>query len=196
MVSQSASSEDVTYVWKYMEPPAQLDPLIAIGTEMFLADGWIDMREVARRAGIGRATLYRRFGDRDALLGEVIWELSRQTAHYSWLRSSGEPRERILQMLTRHLGVILYAPGLRKLLARNADDAMRILTARDSVVERRLVEAVAELVTDLLDPEGELTAKQLAFAIVRIAESFCYADILAGDEPDVPAAMAVIRRLL
>jgi hypothetical protein len=37
---------------------------------------------------------------------------------------------------------------------------------------------------------------QLAFAIVRMGESFLYADVVAATEPDVETASAVIRLLL
>jgi Tetracyclin repressor-like, C-terminal domain len=36
----------------------------------------------------------------------------------------------------------------------------------------------------------------LAYAIVRIGESFLYADVIADNDPDVDQAVAVIGRLL
>lgn len=39
-------------------------------------------------------------------------------------------------------------------------------------------------------------AHSLAYSIVRISESFLYADLIAGEEPDVEKAAAIVRLLL
>ncbi len=38
----------------------------------------LDMRSLARRVGVGRATLYRRAGDREQLLDQVLWLRARR----------------------------------------------------------------------------------------------------------------------
>jgi AcrR family transcriptional regulator len=183
------------WVWEAVLP-TRPEPVIEAATAMYLRNGWIDMRALAESAGIGRSTLYRKVGDRDALLGEVIWGVVRTSAHRAWSTSSGEPRERILTMLETQMTDAVASEGLRKLLCRNPDYGLRILTSRHGSVERRLVTAIGELFSAQLEPHEGLTASQLAFAVVRVAESFCYSDILAGVEPDVPAAMTIIERLI
>src|SRR5262245_27507707 len=44
----------------------------------FLRGQRLDMNELARDLGIGRATLYRWVGGRDQLLGEALWSLAEQ----------------------------------------------------------------------------------------------------------------------
>ncbi|WP_280455930.1 TetR/AcrR family transcriptional regulator, partial [Nocardia brasiliensis] len=48
------------------------DPVLIAATEMFIGEGWIDVRKLATVTGVSRATLYRHYRDRDRLLGEVV----------------------------------------------------------------------------------------------------------------------------
>lgn len=51
------------------------DPIVEAAAVMFLRDGWVDVRALAHTVGLGRATLYRRYADRDCILGEAIWSI-------------------------------------------------------------------------------------------------------------------------
>src|ERR1700733_1194668 len=54
--------------------PATASPEDVLGlvTELYLEGQRVDVTVVAARLGLGRATIYRWFGSREALLGEVI----------------------------------------------------------------------------------------------------------------------------
>jgi AcrR family transcriptional regulator len=66
------------------------EAILAAAREMFSESGDVAMYEVARRAGVGQATLYRNFPDREALVAtlarESIAELERLGAEHA-----GEP---------------------------------------------------------------------------------------------------------
>jgi AcrR family transcriptional regulator len=66
------------------------EAILATAREMFAESGDVAMYEVARRAGVGQATLYRNFPDRNALIAalavEWIEELERIGAEHA-----GEP---------------------------------------------------------------------------------------------------------
>src|SRR6476661_4289898 len=51
---------------------ASRDDVLAVVTELYLDGQRVDVTVVAARLGLGRATIYRWFGSREALLGEVI----------------------------------------------------------------------------------------------------------------------------
>jgi len=51
---------------------ASRDDVLAAVTELYLEGQRVDITVVAARLGLGRATIYRWFGSREALLGEVI----------------------------------------------------------------------------------------------------------------------------
>ena len=46
--------------------------MLALVTELYLEGQRVDITVVASRLGLGRATIYRWFGSREALLGEVV----------------------------------------------------------------------------------------------------------------------------
>src|SRR5690242_21818415 len=49
------------------------DPIFAAAVDTFVAGQRLDMRSLARRVGVARATLYRRVGNRAQLLDQVLW---------------------------------------------------------------------------------------------------------------------------
>jgi hypothetical protein len=62
-----------------------------------------------------------------------------------------------------------------------------------------MIDAVERLLIAEEAVAGErmrLDRPTLAYVIVRIAESFLYADVIADNEPDVDRAVEVIARLL
>ncbi len=50
------------------------EAILEAGRELFTDTADVAMCQVARRAGVGQATLYRHFADRDALIAELIGE--------------------------------------------------------------------------------------------------------------------------
>jgi AcrR family transcriptional regulator len=63
-----------------MSQPSTVRPTPAdalrLARRTFLQQRRVDMNELALELGVGRATLYRWAGDRDRLLGEVMWSLA------------------------------------------------------------------------------------------------------------------------
>src|SRR5258708_30224849 len=53
-------------------------PIFAAAVDTFVAGQRLDMRSLARRVGVARATLYRRAGNREQLLDQVLWWRSRR----------------------------------------------------------------------------------------------------------------------
>src|ERR1700757_4050467 len=59
--------------------PAGVPPeIFAAAVETFVAGQRLDMRSLARRLGVARATLYRRAGNREQLLDQVLWWRARR----------------------------------------------------------------------------------------------------------------------
>jgi AcrR family transcriptional regulator len=172
------------------------DPVLEAARTAFLRDGWIDMRALATEAGVGRATLYRRAGSRDQVLAEVLWQLAAESLERSRRTASGRGVDRVVATLHGVMHEIVTAPALRAFLDRDPENALRVLTSRAGGVQDRIVTAVRELVTDELRPPREIDPEALAYAVVRVAESFCYADVLTGQRPDIDTAALIIRRLL
>ena len=59
--------------------PATIPAAIFAGAAGAFASGQrLDMQSLAQRAGVGRATLYRRAGNREQLLDQVLWWRARK----------------------------------------------------------------------------------------------------------------------
>jgi AcrR family transcriptional regulator len=160
----------------------------------------LDMRALAAQLGVGRATLYRWVGSRDALLGEVFWWRARRSHARAAAASTGlVGRERILRSLQAFLESAQADAALHRFLATEPEVALRVLTSRAArvqagsiaVIERLLAEETAAGRLDLV-----IDRSTLAYVIVRICESFLYADVIAGRKSDIDQPIAVVGQLL
>jgi AcrR family transcriptional regulator len=184
-----------------IEPPAEIPPdIFKAALATFLNRRRLDMRALAGELGISRATLYRRVGGRDYLLGEVIWYLARRSlarAYDGTEELRGE--ERIATVVERFMRDVHSQPALARLLEAEPEAALRILTSKHGPIQRGIIE-VMERLMEVEEARGNLRLgidhATLAYAIVRIGESFLYADVIADNDPDVDQAVAVIGRLL
>jgi AcrR family transcriptional regulator len=182
-------------------PDRRPDPLTAFGVARgwFLTGRRIEMQELAAELGVNRATLFRWVGSRDDLLGEIIWSLAEPTLTRAIDESSGQGSRRIATATGRFATLVDQAPFFREFLRREPERALRILIARASTVQARMVSAIEALVRDeiahgRLDPA--LPPPDLAYLIVRIVESFLYADIITGEQLDIAKAEQAIAALL
>lgn len=175
------------------------DPLFETAVKCFLRDGWVDMRALAVEAGVGRATLYRRLGARDEVLGEVLWTLTQRSLESARTRTrnaGATGADRVVAILRSTMTDVVAFPALRRFLERDPETALRILTSKEGVVQGRVVRTIEQLVLDEMGPPRGITSAALAYAISRVAEAFCYSDVIAGQAPDIESAAEIIRRLL
>jgi AcrR family transcriptional regulator len=175
-------------------------PIFAAALDTFLTGQRLDMRSLARRAGVARATLYRRVGDREQLLDQVLWWRARRllagqvqaSAHLT-----GTDR------LTAVIGGVLRAIGtdrpVRMFLDSDRETALRVLTGRRSTVHQGMAAALENLI-DLERDRGafdtSLDTPTLAFAIVRVSDGFLYSGVIVDHAPGIGRAVTVIEALL
>lgn len=178
-------------------PPLPPDePVLRAAVAMFLRDGWIDARALAAEAGIGRATLYRRYGDRDRLIGEAIWAIATTEFAQIYPRSRGQGADKVADLVHAMLTTSAQLPAMRRFVADHPDTALRVMTSRDGVIQGRIVETVSRLIQSEIGEPDDIDAPTLAYAVVRVAESFYYRELLTGQPTDISAATTIIRRLL
>lgn len=170
--------------------------------EIFLAEERIDMQALAAELGIGRATLYRWVGDRDTLIARTIWSISGPVLDdlaKKTRRRRGHAR--ILAVL-RRIGTDLLTWGpYTAFVHREPATALRILTTSATDLEQRLVGFIETVLVEEHDRgtisiPDDISAATLAYAIMRLAESFFFSDVIAGREADVDDALRVISLLL
>ncbi|OBF85507.1 TetR family transcriptional regulator [Mycobacterium sp. 852002-51163_SCH5372311] len=170
-----------------------------IARRWFIAGRRIEMRELAAELGVNRATLFRWVGGRDDLLAEIIWSLAEPTLARAVSDAAGSGGQRIADIMGRFVALLDEADFFRAFLQREPERALRILTTRASTVQSRLIGAVETLVGEEVTRTGmhpPLPPHDLAYLIVRIVESFLYADIITGEEHDTAKAALAITALL
>jgi AcrR family transcriptional regulator len=174
--------------------------IFAAAVDTFAAGQRLDMRSLARRIGVARATLYRRAGNREQLLDQVLWWRARRMLA-DQVRASAHVTG--ADRLTAVIGGVLHAIGndrpLRLFLESDPETALRILTGRCSTVHRGMAAALENLI-DLERSRGSFDASldtpTLALAIVRVSEGFLYSDVIADRAADIGRAVTVIETLL
>lgn len=174
------------------------DDVVRAGRGRFLAGERIDLVALAAELGVARATVYRWFGDRDRFLGHVLWSLTSDTLDLALARERPPGAEGLITAVMDMLDDIAQHQPFRAFLAADPSRAMQVLTGRGSVVAGSLRTRLTGLVVaECPESAGsDLTAAELGFALVRLAEAYLYADIITGCEVELERARPLFRRLL
>ncbi|MBO3101607.1 QsdR family transcriptional regulator [Cellulomonas fengjieae] len=168
--------------------------------ETFIEGARIDMGRLAARLGVDRTSLFRWVGNRDALLSEVLWSLAVPTLEQAEAATrDAHGAARVSAVLTHFARDLITADYFRGFLQREPARALRLLTTKESEIQRRYVAVVEALVRQELgeQPFGHpVNAHDLAYLLVRISESFTYADLISGDRPSAERARAAFELVL
>lgn len=182
-------------------PRSSADPLQALeaGRRQWLAGERISMKTVADEIGINRATLFRWVGSRDIFVGEVIWSLYQEVLEAVSRKTSGEGPDYVVALLEQVLQRLVANKPLHQFILQDPEYAIRILTSKSSVFQGRSVSAKRKIIatqssnTNWIPP---IDQGDLAFLIVRIAESFLYGDVISGQKTDIAQTTMAFRLLL
>jgi AcrR family transcriptional regulator len=181
-------------------PAALPAEIFTAAVDAFAAGQRLDMRSLAGRLGVARATLYRRAGNREHLLDEVLWWRARRLL-VDQIQATGSlaGTERLVAVIGGVLRAIATDRPLRAFLESDPETALRLLTGTRSTVHRGMATALEKLI-DLERGRGcfeaALDTPTLAYAIVRLSEGFLYADPIADRAPDIDRAVTLIQALL
>ena len=168
----------------------------------------LDTGQLATELGISRVTLFRRVGNREAILSEALWLLARRAIegaerHHDEGVASGrlEPsaRLRCLSVMEQFRREVAGAAALRTLLDEEPVVAMRLLTDPVGRVQPRVVDAMVALVQRDVEEHGlqpTVPLSVLCFALVRLSEAFLYSDVLAQRDVDLGAATTVVDAMM
>jgi AcrR family transcriptional regulator len=169
----------------------------------FLAGQRLDMRELATDLGIARATLYRWAGDRDRLLGEILWSLAEdgldQARTYADVTASDRGADWIARFTGRFAEMTAEFLPIRRFVEAEPDTALRVLTSSRGVQHPRLIGALRDILRERAAAGFlalRLDADDLAYAIVRIWESFIWREFITGEDSDLARGNDVVRVLL
>jgi AcrR family transcriptional regulator len=154
-------------------------------TAQYVAGERVDLTIVAKRLGVGRATIYRWFGSRELLLGSVIADQLELLVARERRRVKRRGVEGLLEVFDGINRSLSNSSALRTLLEQERGSAMRLLTSSSGMVQPRAVGLVKNLIEaehGAWEPPAD--PQTLAYAIVRLAEAFLYNDAAIGIRGD------------
>ena len=121
--------------------------IFAAAVDTFVAGQRLDMRSLARRLGVARATLYRRVGNREQLLDEMLWWRARRLlVDQVQATASLAGTERLVAVIGGVLHAIARDRSLRAFLESDPETALRLLTGTRSTVHRGMAAALEKLI--------------------------------------------------
>jgi AcrR family transcriptional regulator len=173
--------------------------VLTLTTDRFLAGERIDVQAIARELGLARATMHRWFGTRELLLGEVLATLAEQRVEAIRGETGGSGAHALLATFDRFNRELAGSRGLRVLLVHEHERALRVLTSSGGVVQPRMTAAIEGVIRAEVDAGtfvSALSPDVLAYAIVRLAESFLYNDAIIGIRGDTVRLREVEAALL
>ncbi len=180
-------------------PAASREDVLAAAMHRYLRGRRVDVQAIAAELGLGRATIYRWFGSREGLIGEVLTSAADPLLEEARAGAGGRGGAALLATFDRFNRSLADAPALRQFVEQERDAALRIITAGAGKVQPHIVARIRAVIEDEIrtgayDPPVEPAT--LAYAMVRLAEAFLFNDAAAGIRGDVDRLKEVEAALL
>jgi len=169
-------------------PAASREDVLEAAMYRYLRGQRIDVQAIAAELGLGRTTIYRWFGSREALIGEVLFRAAEPLIDAARAQARGRGGTALLDTFDRLNRSLDAAPALRQFVEQERDAALRIITSGAGVVQPRMVARISGLIEDEVKKgayEPPVEPETLGYAIVRLAEAFLFNDAAAGMRGDV-----------
>ena len=178
---------------------ASREDVLDAGLHRYLRGQRVDVQAIASELGLGRATIYRWFGSREKLLGEVIIRATEPVLVEARSGFAGKGGPGLLDTFDRFNRALADAPALRSFVESEQEAALRIIASGAGLVQPRMVELIAGLISEEAEAgtyEPPVEPATLGYAIVRLAEAFLFNDAVAGIRGDVDRLREVEAALL
>ena len=167
---------------------ASREDVLGAALYRYLRGRRIDVQAIAAELGLGRTTVYRWFGSREGLIGEVLILAAEPLFEEARAGAKGHGGPALLETFDRINRALAEAPALRQFLEQERDVALRIMTSSTGVVQPHMVARVTGLIEDEIRSGAyapPVEPATLAYAIVRLAEAFLYTDAGSGMRGEV-----------
>ena len=180
-------------------PAASREDVLAAALHRYLRGRRVDVQAIATELGVGRTTIYRWFGSRDELLGEVLARATDPVIDAARAGARGRGGKALLDTFDRLNRSLADAPALRTFVENEREAALRVITSGAAFLQPHMVSRIAALIEEEVragayDPPVEVDT--LAYAIVKLAEAFLFSDAAARMRSDVDRLRDVEAALL
>jgi AcrR family transcriptional regulator len=139
----------------------------------------VDLAVVADQLGLARDAIQRRFGSRETLLSEVIFQEFECLMARKRAQARGTGAQWLLEVLDGVNRALSRSAALRWLLEHEQRTGLGLLTSSGGQVQPRVVNSIQRLIIDQAAVGAYLptvSPDDLAYALVRVMEAFLYDD--------------------
>lgn len=186
-------------------PAERATPLAAFkaARRSWLQGNRLNLSALADELGVSRATLMRWVGNKELLLGEILWSLYKAEYDRAKDRADAKPGlvgvDYLAEIYHEINLVMVEAKPLRQFLAHDPKFGLSVLTSNASRLQERLVEVWTNLLKEQIAAghiKPQMEPQNLAYFMIRIGEGAVYSDLICGREPILEPAIEAIRLLL
>ncbi|HEX8074235.1 MAG TPA: QsdR family transcriptional regulator [Thermoleophilaceae bacterium] len=178
---------------------ASRDDVLRAALHRYLRGRRVDVQAIAAELGLGRTTIYRWFGSRDELLGQVLARAVDPVIDEARAGARGRGGRALLDTFDRLNRSLAEAPALRRFVEDERDAALRVITSGASFLQPHMVARIADLIEEEVRAgryDAPVEPRTLGYAIVKLAEAFLFNDAVAGMSGDVERLREVEAALL
>src|SRR5205814_8285753 len=129
-------------------PAASREEVLATALYHYLRGRRVDVQAIAAELGLGRATIYRWFGSREGLIGEVLFQAAEPLLAEARRRARGRGGPALLDTFDRFNRSLADAPALRRFVEAEREAALRIITSGAGTLQPRIVAGIAAVIED------------------------------------------------
>jgi AcrR family transcriptional regulator len=170
------------------------EDVIRVAIDTFEAGERVDMAAMSQRLGVGRSTLYRWVGDREALMDRVIEATTIKLATAVQERFTGTGLQYTLSAVREYLLATTAYEPLRSLAQREPNLALHIFFNPDGAFAASTLSGLRQrLDADLPDV---VISDETLMVINATSLAMAWASIAGGYEPQIDEAVNVIRTVL
>jgi len=160
----------------------------------------LNLAELAKQAGIGRATLFRWIGSKDLLVQEILWSLYEPIFDQAVLNTANfSGPEHIVATHRRVMRDVLLAEPMQRFIQQDPEYAIRLLTSSSSLLHERIVAKTRQHLEAEVE-KGTLSlpipAQRFAEILTRINKSLMYSDIAEDYSQAIDEACTLMSLLL
>jgi AcrR family transcriptional regulator len=180
-------------------PGASRDDVLRAAIDRYVACERIDVQALAAELGVGRATIYRWFGSREGLLGEVLVTTAQHEIRVARRNARGKGGRRLLDTFDRLNRALASAPNLRRFLQDEREIALRMVASGGGPVQPMMVRSIQEIIDEEVEAGRyypPTDTETLAYSVVKLAEAFLFNDAVADVRGEVDRLRDVEAALL
>lgn len=159
----------------------------------------LNLGALADEVGISRATIFRWVGNKDLLLGEILWSMYAQTLEYAVNAAQGTGVDFLVDVYRRVGEVGVNFEPLKRFLRQDPEYALKVLTTDATNHHDRMVAAWKGLFDEQLEKgaiKPQISTARLAELVIRINEGVVYSDMISGRKPIIEEGCVGLRLLL